>query len=156
MATLLECQQLSPLQQVEIMALWNQEYPRRISYQNVGEFTAYLAQLEDVFHVVSLDEGNQVNAWYCDFIRDGERWLAMILASGAQGQGLGSSLLQGGKARQPILNAWVVDHSTDLKQDGTVYQSPLPFYKKNGFKVLPEIRLDTPQISAVKMRWCRG
>lgn len=153
MSSLLECQELNAQQRLEIMELWNQEYPQRISYSHITAFDVYLTRLEDAFHVLSLDDAGKIMAWYCDFNREGERWLAMILASSEQGKGLGSTLLQLAKKRQSLLNAWVVDHNTDLKKDGTIYRSPLAFYQKNGFEIVEGVRLETPQISSLKMRW---
>ena len=40
-----------------------------------------------------------------------------------------------------------------ILKSGKPYRSPLDFYIKNGFKVLPEIRLELPSISAVKIKW---
>lgn len=59
------------------------------------------------------------------------------------------------KTKELVLNAWVIDHDTDRKKTGEVYKSPLNFYLKQGFKKLPDQRLELDKISAVKIKWVK-
>ncbi|MFT7346345.1 MAG: GNAT superfamily N-acetyltransferase [Cryomorphaceae bacterium] len=77
----------------------------------------------------------------------------MIVESSFHGKGLGRSLLNYAKSKEPELNGWVIDHQNSQRKDGQVYQSPLEFYKKQGFEVHCDIRLELPEISAVKIHW---
>ena len=140
----------------EILNLWNCEYPLKMSYNSLDEFDEYLNKLGDQNHTLFFNSENQIKAWYVDFIRDEERFFAIILDSEEQGKGYGSIVLNLAKENNHELNAWVIDHENDKKQNGEPYRSPLNFYVKNAFEVLPEVRLEVDKISAVKIRWRRN
>lgn len=144
---------LSEEQKAQIYEIWNIEYTSKIGYKHISEFEAYLEKLTDQHHILALDENENVKGWYFDFIRDEERWFAIILDSSLHGKGVGSKMLELAKSSNTVLNAWVTDHNTDLKQNGEYYQSPLQFYIKNGFEVLTDVRIETDILSAVKIRW---
>ena len=91
--------------------------------------------------------------WYCDFDRDHQRWFVMILSSKIQKKGWGSRLLAKAQASARDLHGWTIDHDKDRKQNGEVYFSPLAFYVRNGFTIVPQLRFETPQLSAVKILW---
>jgi hypothetical protein len=40
-----------------------------------------------------------------------------------------------------------------VKNDGSIYHSPISFYSKLNFEILNDKRLETPIISAVKIKW---
>lgn len=89
------------------------------------------------------------------FTRDEEIWFSIIINKNHQKRGIGRMLLNKAKEGYIVLNGWVVDKDSYLKQDGSPYSSPLGFYQKNGFEVLPEIRLSNEKLSAVKIRWTK-
>ncbi|NVJ45722.1 MAG: GNAT family N-acetyltransferase [Cytophagia bacterium] len=140
-------------QKTQIYEIWNVEYPSKIGYKHISEFEAYLDKLVDQHHILALDEHEKVLGWFFDFIRNEERWFAIILDSSLHGKGVGSKMLDLAKSSNTVLNAWVTDHNTDLKRNGEYYQSPLQFYIKNGFEVLTDVRIETDILSAVKIRW---
>lgn len=144
---------LSTQQKKEIIHLWNKEYPKRISYQSIKEFEAYLDKLLDKHHIILVDENNALKGWFVDFIRDDERWFAMILDSSSQGKGLGSKFLDLAKEQNTVLNGWVVDNNDEVKQNGAYYKSPIRFYEKNGFQILSDIHIDKKEISGIKVKW---
>lgn len=150
---LLRVKALSEEQKAQIYELWNKEFTAKISYNDISEFEAYLDKLVDQYHILALDEHKKVLGWFFDFIRDEERWFAIILDSSLHGKGVGSKMLDLAKSSNTVLNAWVTDHNTDLKLNGEYYQSPLQFYIKNGFEVLTDVRIETDILSAVKIRW---
>ena len=135
------------------MELWNQEYPLKLNYHYLEDFKTYLNNLTDQSHILLLDEGNKVIGWYFDFLREGERWFAILLNSDVHRKGFGTKLLQIAKEKESILNGWVIDHNEDIKPNGDPYISPLDFYTKNDFKVISETRLELEKISAVKIKW---
>ncbi|MEO8416533.1 MAG: hypothetical protein ABI472_22910 [Ginsengibacter sp.] len=87
------------------------------------------------------------------FVREKETWFTITIDSSVQGQGKGSQLLNKLKEHEQSLNGWVIDHDSEIKQSGEIYNSPLPFYLKNDFLVYPEIRLEIPILSAAKITW---
>ncbi|MFZ6053059.1 GNAT family N-acetyltransferase [Halocola ammonii] len=146
---------LSEIEKKEVFRLWNNEYPEKLAYKSVDEFDDYLKNLTNQSHVLLEDNNGIVRGWYFDFIRNGEKWFAIILDSTLQGKGLGTKLLNRAKEKEDELNGWVIDHNNDRKQNGEFYKSPLGFYLKNDFEELKNERLELEKISAVKIRWKR-
>ena len=136
-----------------IFELWNAEYPKNLTHKTLSDFENYLNTLTNQHHMLLTDENGTVKGWYFDFDRYEEKWFAMILAHKIHGKGFGTLLLNEAKKRKSILNGWVIDKTDYLKQDGNCYKSPVPFYLKNGFQLLPEIRLELEHLSAVKITW---
>jgi len=143
---------LTSSQKEEILYLWNQEYPEQICYPGIAELESYLVRLLEQSHILMVDN-QKIKGWYLDFNRDNEKWFAIIMDSTYQGKGLGTKMLNLAKEKEIELNGWVIDHDRYKKRNGETYASPLPFYLKNGFKVLREVRLELEQISAVKIQW---
>lgn len=145
---------LSPEQKLALLKLWNSEYPANICF-NPTEFENYLTQLNDKKHLLLIDELERIAGWFFTFVREGEKWFAMIIRNDLQGTGLGTQFLNNAKKSETILNGWVVDHENYLAGNGKPYRSPIGFYLKNGFKICSEIRLETEKLSAVKILWER-
>lgn len=144
---------LSNQQKKEIIHLWNKEYPKKIAYHSIDQFEVYLDQLLDKHHIILVNKNDTLKGWFVDFIRDGERWFAMILDASTQGKGLGSKFLDLAKEQNDALNGWVVDNNHEIKQDGTYYKSPIQFYEKNGFQILSDIHIDKKEINGIKVKW---
>lgn len=144
---------LSNEEKLQILALWNKEYPEKLSYNSVTEFENYLNNLAQQSHILLVDQNHIIKGWYVDFIRDNEKWFAIILDNSLHGKGWGSKLLALAKQKENELNGWFIDHNNDQKKNGTFYQSPLNFYLKNDFKIVSEKRLELEKISAVKINW---
>ncbi|KQB41297.1 hypothetical protein [Flavobacterium aquidurense] len=86
-------------------------------------------------------------------MREDENWFAIILDHQIQGKGNGSLLMNEIKSKNDCLNGWVVDHENEVKQNGDLYKSPMPFYIKNGFTIIAEKRIENEKMSAVKINW---
>ncbi len=134
-----------------IFQLWNEEYPERISYNSIEDLETYLNNLADVNHYLLYNDSNEIKGWAITFIRENEKWFAIIINSKIKNQGFGTQLLNHLKSIENKLSGWVIDHDNDLKSDGTTYISPLHFYLKNGFSICEGIRIETDKISAVKI-----
>jgi hypothetical protein len=143
----------TPLQKERIFQLWNTAYPSAITYVFMAQLNSYLNNLLDPEHYFLINDENEIAAWALTFSRDNEKWFAIIISEDYQEKGLGTFLLNQIKWNETILNGWVIDSNKYFKSDGTPYVSPLSFYIKNNFKVLRDIRLEIPQMSAVKIRW---
>ena len=143
---------LNKLQREQLLQLWNREFPERLAYGALADLDRYLDQLNDARHLLLLDQDSLLG-WYCDFQREGQLWFVMILSSKIQKQGWGSRLLGMAKETVQELHGWTIDHNGDCKQNGDPYRSPIPFYVRNGFEIVPEIRFESPQLSAVKIHW---
>jgi len=143
---------LLPDQKVVIRYIWNNEYPENLAV-TPSTFDDFLDSTSN--HMQYLIEGNdsEIIGWAFTFDRDEDRWFSMIIDSAYQGQGLGSILLNMLKEKESRLNGWVIDHPNDYKQNGDPYNSPLPFYIKNGFSPIPGIRFENEKISAIKIEW---
>jgi len=136
-----------------ICQLWNAEYPEKLAYKSVAEFETYLNNLSNKKHYLLQDKSNEIYGWAITFIRENEKWFAIIINSKIQNQGFGQQLLNHLKSIENKLSGWVIDHNDDLKLDGLTYISPLSFYLRNGFSVCNEIRIESEKISAVKIVW---
>lgn len=145
---------LSKTMKKDILGLWNNEYPKKLNY-NLSEFENYLNNLTEQSHIVLFDENGNISGWYFDFIRDNKKWFAIILNSKIHSQGFGTKLLNLAKEKEIELNGWVIDHGNDKKLNGETYKSPLNFYLKNGFELLPNNRLELEVISAVQIKWIK-
>ncbi len=128
------CTALNALQRASVFFLWNSEYPARLNYASQDELENYLTSLKDQHHILLVGEGDKVLGWYFDFIREEERWFAMILDAAIQGKGYGGELLDLAKQENKVLNGWVIDHENDLKANGEPYGSPLQFYINSEFR----------------------
>lgn len=148
---IIQTSELSHVQKLRVYDLWNAEYPSQLSYSNLSELDNYLNGLEDIRHYL-LTEGHQfILGWAVAFKRDNERWFAIILDNQTQGKGYGRLMLNRLSKDYETLNGWVVDHTSYVKKDGSPYLPPLEFYLKNGFRVIPELRMENEQTSAVKI-----
>jgi len=144
---------LTSSQKQDLFELWNKEYPRNLKYENIKDFEDYLMPLKDLNNILLLDENEKIKGWYFDFLRENERWFAVILDSNIQGQNFGTQILNLSKVENTELNGWVIKSETYLKDNGEPYNSPIEFYRKNGFKILEETKLETDNISAIKVKW---
>jgi len=149
----LEINTLSQIEKEQIIGLWNREYPRNLRYEKPEQFEAYLNGLKDQNHILIVDDNENIIGWYFDFIREEERWFAAIIASEFQGKGFGTKLLNLARKRRNLLNGWVILSADYVKYNGAPYLSPLEFYKKIGFEIYNDVKLETDKISAIKIKW---
>ena len=152
---LLKRTKLNESERVQIFELWNNQYPIGLRYHSLEDFENYLEGLTNQSHLLVKDSLGSVIAWYFDFVREKERWFAIIIDSKMHRKGIGQNLLERAKQKEEELNGWVIDHDLDKKHNGENYISPLDFYLKNGFRLLSDSRLKSDKISAVKVRWER-
>lgn len=147
----LHTNQLTAEQKIAVSLLWNQEYPQQIMMETLIDFESYLSELLDEEHYLYTED--DILGWAFKFTRNKEKWFAVILDSSVQHKGIGTLLLNKLKTGETTLNGWVVDHNNYKKSNLETYTSPLPFYIKNGFKVLEDIRLQSPKLSGVRIKW---
>ena len=138
-----------------VRTLWNHEYPKSVALKTPQDLTDYLDKLEDQKHILAFDKNDVIIGWFFGFIREDERWFAIIVNSNKHRKGIGSVLLNQAKALFTELNGWVITDATYTKQDGTTYNSPLGFYLKHGFSVLDNETFDTEQMKTVKIQWTK-
>tara|TARA_R110000868_G_scaffold218674_1_gene469493 strand:+ start:456 stop:935 length:480 start_codon:yes stop_codon:yes gene_type:complete len=152
----LQTTNLSISQKNDIFHLWNEEYPAKLAFQSIVDLDRYLDGLREQSHILIVDQAGKVKAWYFDFIREGAKWFAIILNVEIQGRGFGTKLLNFAKAKEEVLNGWLIDNNRESKINGEFYKSPLNFYLKNGFEIEQDSRLKLDEISAVKIKWTTG
>ena len=148
-----ETETLNEKQKLEIIELWNSEYPKELSLSGLTDFDQYLHGLSEKHYILLSNENGSVKGWLIYFVRDGEQCFAMLLDSSLQGQGWGSKFLNLAKERNKELNGWVIDNDSELKQNGEVYKSPIGFYRKNGFEIRTDVQLKKKNISGIKVTW---
>lgn len=136
-----------------LQELWNNEYPEKIKHSSIKDFEDYLNELQNLTHYLMIDDNSEITGWGFTFDRNAEKWFAIILDSRIHGKGFGTELLKRMKQNETELFGWVIDHNNDLRTNGQAYRSPVGFYIKNGFKIIPDERLELEKISAVKIIW---
>jgi GNAT superfamily N-acetyltransferase len=144
---------LSDSDKKQLLQLWNAEYPENLSYSTLQDFNTYLTALENPLHFLLLNKEKVIMGWAFSFDREATKWFGILLAEKCQGKGFGKQLLTELKKTTRELNGWVIDHDHDLKANGSIYYSPLPFYIKSGFVPQVSERLELDKISAVKIKW---
>ena len=148
----LEKEELDNTTQQALLTLWNQEYPFNVHHPSLASLQGYLNQLNSPEHTLVEFEGRLV-AWLATFNREGCRWFAMIVDGNFQGKGLVRQLLKKAQAKNKSLLGWAVDHDRYTKADGSPYPSPIGFYLKNSFELLPDQRFENEQLSAAMIQW---
>lgn len=148
-----ETETLNEKQKLEIIELWNNEYPKELSHFGLTEFDLYLQALSEKNYILLFDENGTVKGWFIYFVRDNEQCFAMLLDSSLQGKGWGSKFLNLAKERNSELNGWVIDNDSEPKQNGENYKSPIGFYRKNGFEIRTDIQLKKKNINGIKVTW---
>ncbi len=103
-----------------------------------------------------VDKRGNILGWAFSFGRDNERWFAIILSDVIQRKGLGRILIDKLKSPEDEMNGWVIDEHSTKKANKQNYLSPLDFYRKCGFSILANQRLENEKISAVKIKWTRN
>ena len=131
---------------------------RRISgksgiFGEISEFDDYLNKRGSQKHFLLLDSSDEIVGWALIFDRENARWFAIIVDGKIQGQGFGVKLIDALKAAENQLFGWVIDHNDSKKSNGEQYRSPLGFYKKIGFRVIENERIEKEGISGVKIEW---
>ena len=69
---------LSKAHKEEVLNLWNNEYPEKLSYKTLQDFENYLENLAEQFHILMINEKKEIIGWYFDFMGDNEKWFAII------------------------------------------------------------------------------
>ena len=152
---IIKTENLTDAQKQRIVELWNAEYPARLRHSGTASLDEYLSKLGAPEHYLLTNETGVVKGWLACFTRDEAKWFAMLVDTSEQKKGYGSRLLSEVKRFENELNGWAIDGETDRKANGETYASPLGFYEKNGFEILPGVRLESETMSAVKIRWTR-
>jgi hypothetical protein len=145
-------EQLSKNQYQQIDFLWNKEYPKNL----MNRFSMLLADAKHYRHFILEKEQNIIVGWAVLFDTENETRFSILVAESYKRKGLGCQLIGELKKACSSFYGWVIDHNNDMKDDGSIYHSPLPFYVKLNFQVLHDQRLETPIISAVKVKWQAG
>ena len=97
-------------------------------------------------HYLIEDQDKNIIAWAVDFEKENEILFSIIVSSNYKGKGLGNLLIKQLKSENNEFYGWVIEHNTDLKQNGQVYTTSMPFYLKHDFKILSDIRIKTELI----------
>ncbi|MBI1838388.1 MAG: GNAT family N-acetyltransferase [Flavobacteriia bacterium] len=136
-----------------VFHLWNNEYPVQIQLDAIENLEMYLNSLNELIHYLVKDENSNLLGWAIEFMRENQKWFAIIISRNAQNTGIGSKLLHELKSKNTTLTGWVVKTDKYVKKDYTQYNSPIPFYLKNDFSILLKDQMITPIMTTVKIFW---
>lgn len=140
---------LTSQQAEQINKLWNEEYPLKLK----DRFFLLLDGADSHHHYLIEDEENSIMAWAVDFEKEKQVRFSIIVASIHKGKGLGGLLINRLKEENNEFYGWVIDHNNDVKSNGEMYLTPMPFYRKHGFEMLDDKRIDNEMIQAVLIKW---
>lgn len=146
---IIKTKSLTLIQSEQINALWNSEYPVKLK----DRFPILLEGTTWHNHYLVEDSKHLIIAWAVLFEHSNQIRFSIIVSREHQGKGLGILLLDQLKSEQNEFFGWVIDHNNDLKLSGENYTSPLSFYLKQGFEIIPNQRIDTEMIQAVLVGW---
>jgi len=152
---IIKTKDLSDEQKQGIIRIWNAEYPVQIQHSGIETFDEYLSKIGNPEHYLLTNDSEKIKGWVACFLRDDEKWFAMLVDTSEQKKGFGSRLLREVKKFETEINGWAIDGSKDLKADGRIYFSPIEFYRKNDFEIINDVRLEDGIISAVKIKWTK-
>lgn len=150
---IIEQKEISTEQKIRVVQMWNAEYPAAISYSDISGFDDYLNNLGSKRHFFLIDSADEIVGWALIFERENAMWFAIIIDEKAQGQGFGGKLVEALKASEKRFFGWVIDNDENIKSNGERYKSPLGFYKKIGFRIFENERIEKQKISGVKIEW---
>ena len=136
-----------------VTRLWNAEYPKQLNYGGVAEFEKFLNGISNRRHFLLFDENKKIKGWLVTFTRENEHWFSIIIDNSEQKKGYGTTLLNELKKYENDINGWVIERDDYLKCSGEKYPSPIEFYRKNGFLILPGVRLEKDDFYAIKINW---
>ncbi len=139
-------------QKLQALTIWNTEYPERLMMPAVADFDDFINTLFNPKYYLLLD-GEVIAGWAATFFINDIRCFFIMLNSAYHGKGYGTMLLNELKKHGDQLFGWAIDHNNDRRTDGRLYPSPIDFYKKNGFAVNDELRLENEKLSAVNIVW---
>ncbi|MFI5160675.1 MAG: GNAT family N-acetyltransferase [Sphingobacteriales bacterium] len=143
----------SDTQKENLLNIWNAEYAAKLQLPNLLEFEHFLDSLINQKHYLLVNEGDNIVGWAALFTIESAHCFFIMIDGNSHGKGYGTLLLNELKKHEKHLFGWAIDHNDDVKADGTFYRSPLDFYRKNGFTINSELRLETDQLSAVNIVW---
>jgi GNAT superfamily N-acetyltransferase len=146
---IIQTKTLSSVQSEQINSLWNSEYPLKLK----DRFPILLEGTTWHNHYLIEDSNHVIIAWAVMFEHINQIRFSIIVSQDHQGKGLGKLLLDHLKSAHNEFYGWVIDHNTDLKSNGENYISPLPFYIKQGFEIIPNQRIESEMIQAVLVGW---
>ena len=78
----------------QLLQLWNNAYPEGISHKNLDAFENYLSALINTKHYLLLGNSDAILGWAFTFVRDNEKWFAIILEESIMGQGIGRLMIE--------------------------------------------------------------
>lgn len=64
--------QLNLVQKEQILQLWNNEYPEKLTYKNIAGFESYLEKLNEVKHFLLANNDEKIQGWAITFKRENE------------------------------------------------------------------------------------
>ena len=77
---IIQTTELNQQEKKQILDLWNNEYPEKLTYNSITEFDNYLHNLSNITHYLLNNKENLILGWAFKFERDNKKWFAVIIA----------------------------------------------------------------------------
>lgn len=141
-------------EQSQIVNIWNAVYPASVSFESMNVFKEFIDNITEKNHFIWRDGGQSVGGWLMTFTRDNVRNFVLLVAENNQGRGVGKMLIEEMKKVENEVTGLVVESDNYVRKNGSIYRSPIDFYKKLGFIVTDE-RVFKHGINTVKVAYSR-
>jgi GNAT superfamily N-acetyltransferase len=145
---------ISNSDQSKIYHIWNVVYPTQVAFIKKNDFEAYLEKAGYKTHYIIRGNNYSVSGWLMTFNRDDERYFVLLVNENMQGNGIGTALINEMKKIENKIAGWIVESDSYFKSDGSLYHSPMSFYKNLGFTMTNEIN-NKNDFSTTKIIWKR-
>jgi hypothetical protein len=141
--------------QLHIYNIWNSVYPTQVVFVSKNDFKSYLDKANNQKHFIYRNDDTTIGGWLMTFTRNDDRYFVLLVSEKKKKNGIGTILIEEMKKSEDIIMGWVVELNTYIKSDGTLYHSPVDFYKRSGFIITDE-KCEENNFSIVKIMWQRN
>ncbi len=147
---------------VTYQAMFNSEYPTLISGATIEYAKERLLNLDSNIKLFTArlisSEGSKLVGLL--IVRQSEKenfvpWFSMVINRNYQKKGIGTTLLNRAKSHYETLHGWCTPADGFEREDGTIYPSPLNFYKQHGFEIIKEKVDYIESLDLVEIAWSK-
>lgn len=138
----------------QYIELYSAEYPKFTRELKFESFLNFLKKNESIKVIIAVEEDKLIGWLMISFAENqGLYHLNMLVHREFQRIGIGSQLLTHAKVIFNELYGVVVPVSRYKRRDGTQYQTPIDFYKKNGFLPTGKKFIEYKNVQVVEIKW---
>ncbi|MCE7742179.1 MAG: GNAT family N-acetyltransferase [Candidatus Heimdallarchaeota archaeon] len=142
--------------------MFNSEFPTAIDRATIEYAKRRLLTLDDSIKIFTarVITSNDTKLVGIGIVRQSEKedfvpWLSMVIDRNYQRKGIGAVLVDKAKEYYDKLHGWCTPADGYEREDGSIYPSPLKFYKKHGFKIIKDKVDYVDGLDLVEIAWSK-